>query len=674
MPTVSLSPLFNGVQNFSAGGIPLSGGLLYTYLAGTTTPSPTYTDSTGATPNANPIVLDASGRPSSEIWILSSAYKFVLMDSLSNVIATYDNITSSYAYQPSGTGAVPTTVQAKLSESVSVKDFGAVGDGVTDDTGAINLAVAAVGEGGELRFPKSTYKFGALSAISKPIIIDLGGSRIIPVSGILFDINIPVPFNYASSVIIRNGYVYGGTIANIVKVTNCQSVTIENLNALGTTFTHSAFWNLTGFGLTIRRCKIRGCAGPAAIYLSLSADSTQYSNAIDIDDCEISTFTNGQGILIEGGFPIKIAGNTFQYIQAGAIRHLDSRYAVCNLESNYFEGNYAYDIKLGAFGGAYAINKNHFGPVANAWLTATAYIVGDVVYTLGNTYTCAINNTSGVFATDLAAGKWTLQTLKAEDRILMASSSRVEASSNYITSKVGGFGAVAPMSFVGTNNVAADTATGYTGTWDRELSDAIRGKSPKLLHNKKYGLAELTVAANTAAYIAQAVPLTNYGFDEWLIVGTYDFNAGIREIFRVFVNAFLAAGPITHIFGNVITDLQVNETLTLNVAPATAWSPGDTVTGGSSGAVCTIVGQRSATTYWIKDRTKNFTAAETLSNGTYAASQFGAFPTTTTASGVPHSYVSVQDVTNSTYHIIVSNTGTIAMKYETVYIGNHRVT
>ena len=141
MPTVSLSPLFNGVQNFSAGGIPLSGGLLYTYLAGTTTPSPTYTDSTGATPNANPIVLDASGRPSSEIWILSSAYKFVLMDSLSNVIATYDNITSSYAYQPSGTGAVSTTVQAKLRESVSVKDFGAVGDGVTDDSAAILLGL-----------------------------------------------------------------------------------------------------------------------------------------------------------------------------------------------------------------------------------------------------------------------------------------------------------------------------------------------------------------------------------------------------------------------------------------------------------------------------------------------------------------------------------------------------
>jgi hypothetical protein len=66
---------------------------------------------------------------------------------------------TNVSYNQGGTGAVDRTAQAKLQESVSVKDFGAVGDGVTDDTAAIQAAIDAASS---VFFPAGTYKVGKL--------------------------------------------------------------------------------------------------------------------------------------------------------------------------------------------------------------------------------------------------------------------------------------------------------------------------------------------------------------------------------------------------------------------------------------------------------------------------------------------------------------------------------
>ena len=61
-------------------------------------------------------------------------------------------------FQQAGTGAVNRTVESKLNETVSVLDFGAVGDGVTDDTAAIQAAInAASNSGGKVYFPQGQY-------------------------------------------------------------------------------------------------------------------------------------------------------------------------------------------------------------------------------------------------------------------------------------------------------------------------------------------------------------------------------------------------------------------------------------------------------------------------------------------------------------------------------------
>jgi len=182
---VTLSSLAGaGAQFFDNNGVPLAGGLIYTYLAGTTTPEATYTSSTGLIAHSNPIVLDAAGRiATGEVWLTSGVdYKFLVKTFANVQLGSYDNIpsindfTSIYAalantsnvalgdalvgFRQSNSsgalgGAVGRTVHQKLQETVSVKDFGAVGNGTTDDSAAFNLAIAT---GNPVYVPSGTYK------------------------------------------------------------------------------------------------------------------------------------------------------------------------------------------------------------------------------------------------------------------------------------------------------------------------------------------------------------------------------------------------------------------------------------------------------------------------------------------------------------------------------------
>ena len=85
----------------------------------------------------------------------------VLAWGVNDIGATTANLVT---YTPAGTGAVATTVQAKLRESVSVKDFGATGDGVTDDTAAIQAAIDyAEANAKVIYFPTGTFSVSTLS-------------------------------------------------------------------------------------------------------------------------------------------------------------------------------------------------------------------------------------------------------------------------------------------------------------------------------------------------------------------------------------------------------------------------------------------------------------------------------------------------------------------------------
>lgn len=109
MASVLLSPYGNGQQFFDDNGVPLAGGLIYTYQAGSSTPLVTYTTNGGTIANPNPIVLDASGRTPQQLWLLTGfSYKFVLQNADAVLIQTLDNIYPILQDAPVSAPAIPT--------------------------------------------------------------------------------------------------------------------------------------------------------------------------------------------------------------------------------------------------------------------------------------------------------------------------------------------------------------------------------------------------------------------------------------------------------------------------------------------------------------------------------------------------------------------------------------
>jgi hypothetical protein len=111
--TLSPSPK---MQFFTAAGVPLVGGKLFTYASGTTVPLATYTDSTANFANANPVILDSRGE--ANVWFGPSRYTLLLKDSLDNLIWTAAGVNSSPSAQTN-------TIIAAASQTVfTVPEYG----------------------------------------------------------------------------------------------------------------------------------------------------------------------------------------------------------------------------------------------------------------------------------------------------------------------------------------------------------------------------------------------------------------------------------------------------------------------------------------------------------------------------------------------------------------------
>lgn len=423
---VFLSPVGGAAaQFFDNDGVPLAGGLIYTYTAGTSTPAATYTTSSGLIQHSNPIILDAAGRvPTGEIWLSDAlAYKFVIQDVNNVLIATYDNINginsnfvaytsqqeiqtatagqtvfnlttmqyqpatnnlsvfvdgvnqygpgAQYAYEetdsdtvtfvtglhvgasvkfttaspvasavvnaenvaytPPFSGSVTTNVEAKLAQYVSVKDFGAVGDGVTDDATALqnafNSGVSIYIPAGQyyvgttiLQLPENVSVFGsgAESVIigegADPVMTLIGTSGTHKENLILRDLYIKrvngtynnsrqlVEFQYADYCYVQN-VIFDGDDATSSYPGALIGYSVTGMQISGCQFINGANLNLTSEGalstnLWSTNCVVDNC------YMSPAAQqgfNFYYVKNLIVDSCIAHgrTSTYGCGFVIE---------------------------------------------------------------------------------------------------------------------------------------------------------------------------------------------------------------------------------------------------------------------------------------------------------------------------------------------------------------------------------------
>ena len=152
-------------QLFDTNGSPLDDGYVYIGTANTnpeTSPIAIYWDDAGTIPAAQPLrtlngYIVRSGTPA-RVYTALEDFSMTVKDRQGRVVfsvldaTSLSNLQSSLAsssgsslvgFLQAGANAQPRTVQSKLRDVVSVKDFGAVGDGVTDESAAANAMIAA---------------------------------------------------------------------------------------------------------------------------------------------------------------------------------------------------------------------------------------------------------------------------------------------------------------------------------------------------------------------------------------------------------------------------------------------------------------------------------------------------------------------------------------------------
>lgn len=232
------------------------------------------------------------------------------------------------------------------------KDYGAVGDGVANDTNAFIAASAALNAagGGTLYIPAGTYQVFSQTAnpapssgspywVSAGNIIDLSncngvrivfdGANLIAASGLKYGSFNPLTGEVYNPTLPFTNAAYAAYPGDFIDLTSCTNVEIVNakLNGNNTTYTLGGQWGDTGRQLPQTGIKCTNSSNVAIINADVSycgldgiyatGTANQRIN-VSIDNAK-SAYNGRQGISWTGGNGLTITNSAFTYTGAGGV-------------------------------------------------------------------------------------------------------------------------------------------------------------------------------------------------------------------------------------------------------------------------------------------------------------------------------------------------------------------
>ena len=160
--------------------------------------------------------------------------------------------------------------------------------------------------------------------------------------------------------------------------------------------------------------------------------------------------------------------------------------------------------------------------------------------------------------------------------------------------------------------------------------------NPLLIGNNFRTITNMRYEDNHPSSIMGMTKINTPVLDTYLKVrSAYHFEKSFHAESHLLMQAYntgLTSSEVACLSNTIPNTGNVNEVMYLDVAPATAWAIGDTITGVTSAKTCTIIKKISTTSYAVTGRSGTYTDGEVLTNGTYTADQGAGYPTFTQVS------------------------------------------